>query len=120
MAIQPSQGSIGSSGSIPGGGLEAFQKLRAQARQKMAPKESPSAGAPAPKGLDLAGLFGLKGKPKEAESEVFASAKAKVLQAADARMAGAPGAVAAGYQKSGAVDKAETRSRLGQYVDLVA
>ncbi len=98
------------------GGLEAFQRLRAQAQQKIAGEAGAAKKNPAP--------------ATEKTLDVFAAAKARTLQAAGLRStASANGAMASEsggiappktYQKNGAINAGENRPRLGQYVDFVA
>jgi hypothetical protein len=97
MAISSAPGP--SSGS---GGLEAFQKLRASALQKIDKPVSPFKPT-APVKPEVAA----KVHPQDG----FVAAKARALEVA---------ASLQNYQKTGVIDKAEKRPRLGQYVDLVA
>lgn len=106
------------------GGFEAFQRLRAQAQQKIAEDAGGARKNPAP--------------PVDKPPDAFAAAKARTLQAAGlhasaaARPAASPEAAGIAatllsangapktYQKNGAINAGENRPRLGQYVDFVA
>jgi hypothetical protein len=94
------------------GGLEAFQRLRAQAREKLAqPSNAASQGASqaivgqAPR---AAAHLAANQKAVSALAGDFAAAKADILK------------TAASYQRTGETNKAQSAPRLGQYVDLVA
>jgi hypothetical protein len=100
------------------GGLEAFQKLRAQAREKLVPQAAqktqsalelfkrPISQPAVDSGIASATLT--KARSPEALQNAFAAAKADILK------------TAVSYQRTGETNKAQTAPRLGQYVDLVA
>jgi hypothetical protein len=85
------------------GGLEAFQRLRDQARAKLAQPSAPLANPPVAANPSVA-----KSRGSESTQSAFDAAKAEILK------------TAVSYQRTGETNKAQSAPRLGQYVDLVA